>query len=179
MPEAAQRAFVANQRASLRLKQATAKKYIAGFAAANFGTAFQPFPIADAPILIVSEAIMMAKISAIFGMTINKKKWLALLSMIIGCSGATIIGRSAVSGLLKIIPGLGSAAGGAISGATAAALTYALGESYIKLLSLVEEGAIRQEDMFGKEAISTMKESVKEEFEKRKHDKKLTQMSKG
>ena len=64
--------------------------------------------------------------------------------------------------------------GGAISGATAAALTYALGESYIKLLSLVEEGAIRQEDMFGKEAISTMKESVKEEFEKRKHDKKLT-----
>ena len=179
LPEAAQRAFVANQRASLRLKQEIAKKYIAGFAAANFGTAFQPFPIADAPILIVSEAIMMAKISAIFGMTINKKKWLALLSMIIGCSGATIIGRSAVSGILKIIPGLGSAAGGAISGATAAALTYALGESYIKLLSLVEEGAIRQEDMFGKEAISTMKESVKEEFEKRKHDKNLTQMSKG
>ena len=46
-----------------------------------------------------------------------------------------------VSNLLKFIPGVGSVAGGAISAATAAALTTALGELYIAVLAKLFTGS--------------------------------------
>ncbi|NEQ83342.1 MAG: GTP-binding protein, partial [Moorea sp. SIO2I5] len=46
------------------------------------------------------------------------------------------VGKVIVANLLKMIPGAGTVLGGAISGSTAAALTLALGLSYIKALKI-------------------------------------------
>jgi uncharacterized protein (DUF697 family) len=50
-------------------------------------------------------------------------------------AGATVVGRSIVSNLLKLVPGAGSAAGATISAVTASTLTTAFGEAYIATLS--------------------------------------------
>ena len=47
---------------------------------------------------------------------------------------ATMTGRGIVNGLLKLIPGVGSVVGGAISGSTAVAITTGFGEAYIAAL---------------------------------------------
>ena len=57
------------------------------------------------------------------------------MSSTITGAGATIIGRTIVSNLLKFFPGVGSIAGGVISAATASALTVAFGEAYIAALA--------------------------------------------
>jgi len=48
-----------------------------------------------------------------------------------GSAGAMV---AIVSNLLKLIPSVGTVAGGMISGTTAGLLTTALGESYIKIM---------------------------------------------
>ena len=45
-----------------------------------------------------------------------------------------------------MIPGVGTALGGTISGTTATALTVALGEAYIQVMNLVYTGAISEKD---------------------------------
>jgi uncharacterized protein (DUF697 family) len=49
-------------------------------------------------------------------------------------TAATITGRAIVSGLFKLVPGVGTLIGGAISATTAAAITSAFGEAYIRAL---------------------------------------------
>ena len=47
-----------------------------------------------------------------------------------------------VSNIFKMIPGVGTIAGGAISAATAATLTTALGETYIVILGQIAKGKL-------------------------------------
>ena len=56
-------------------------------------------------------------------------------------------GRTIASNLLKLIPGVGTAVGGTISGATAGLLTTALGEAYIKILEMIYKGEMKQEEL--------------------------------
>lgn len=72
------------------------------------------------------------------------------------------MGKSAVTNILKLIPGAGMIAGGAISGATAAALTAALGEAYIAIMVKVEKGEMNIADL----ATSKGQQELKREFEK-------------
>lgn len=44
--------------------------------------------------------------------------------------------------MIKFIPGVGSVAGGVISGSTAAVLTSALGEAYIMVMSMICMGEV-------------------------------------
>ncbi len=53
----------------------------------------------------------------------------------IGSSALTLAGRSLVSAALKLVPGTGSIAGGAIAATTATTLTKALGAAYISILT--------------------------------------------
>ena len=83
---------------------------------------------------------MIASITAVFGIPIEKATLTALLSATIGTVGTTVMGKTVVSGLLKMIPGVGSVAGGVISASVAAALTAALGEAYIAIMMMVSKG---------------------------------------
>ena len=94
-----------------------------------------PIPFADAALLIPIQVGMLAGISATFGLELSKAFFRTLVAAMAGTTGATFLGRAVVSNLLKFFPGVGWVAGGAVSAATAAALTTALGELYIAVLA--------------------------------------------
>jgi uncharacterized protein (DUF697 family) len=84
---------------------------------------------------------------------------MTVISGTIGSAGATVLGRNVVSGLLKLIPGAGTVAGAVVSGTTAAAITYALGEAYIQVLAGVSRGEMKMSDIsteIGREEINRM-----------------------
>lgn len=80
---------------------------------------------------------MLARISTIYGLSPSSGFLSTLVASTIGGTIATLTGRLIVGGLLKLFPGVGSIAGSAISGSTAAALTTAFGETYIASLDVV------------------------------------------
>ena len=111
---------------------------------------------------------MLASITAIFGFDISKAVLVTLISSIIGTSGATFAGKAFVSGLLKLIPGIGILVGGMISGATASALTTALGEAYIGVMTAMFKGEITTKDLETKQGKQKMSEMFKEGLKKRR-----------
>lgn len=104
-------------------------------------------PFSDAALLVPEEIAMLGKITATFGLPIAKGTIMTIVSSTIGTTGATILGKSTVSTLLKLFPGLGSVVGGVISGAAAAALTASLGEAYIAILVQICKGNISMSEL--------------------------------
>jgi uncharacterized protein (DUF697 family)/GTP-binding protein EngB required for normal cell division len=141
IPEAHQTAFVAAQRVSLALKQKRARKVVAGAAAAAAAVGATPIPFADAALLVPIQIGMLVGISSTFGLDMDDAFFGTLVSSVTGTVGATLAGRAIVGGFFKLIPGLGSAVGGAISGATAATLTTTLGHSYVAVLGKLLEAS--------------------------------------
>ena len=82
---------------------------------------------------------MLAGISATFGLELSKAFLTTLVTSAAGGTAATFAGRAMVANLMKLFPGAGTLAGGAIAATTAIALTTALGESYISALVYVFE----------------------------------------
>jgi uncharacterized protein (DUF697 family) len=83
---------------------------------------------------------MLAGITAIFGLPVSVGFLTTLLASVGTRAVATIAGRSIVTNLLKLIPGAGTLASGAIAAATAAALTTVFGEVHIAtLVKLMEK----------------------------------------
>ena len=77
---------------------------------------------------------MITRITYIFGLPIDESIITAAISSIVGTSAASIAGKAFVTNVLKLIPGVGQVVGGAISGATAGALTKTIGIAYIAIL---------------------------------------------
>ncbi|CCH05896.1 YcjF family protein [Achromobacter xylosoxidans] len=103
----------------------------AGLAAS---AAAAPIPFSDAVALVPIQVGMIAKIGITFGMELNTAAISTLVTSSLGASAATLVGRSVVSGLLKFIPGAGSAVGGTIAATTAGAITKLLGNAYVAVL---------------------------------------------
>lgn len=135
------------QIASLEAKKKKARKIVAKAVKVAFGEGFVPVPFADAAVLVPTQVGMIAKITAVFGLEVNRAFLMAFLTSTIGTSGATVLGRALVSNLMKLIPSFGSTVGGVISGSTAAVITTALGESYIFLMEMLYRGEISKEDL--------------------------------
>ncbi len=159
------------QKASLEAKKRHAQAAVATATAAAFGEGFSPIPFSDCALLIPTQVAMIASITAIFGIEINKSIITGFVSATLGTGGATIVGKTIAANLLKLIPGAGTLAGGAISGATAGLLTTALGESYILLMEAVFKGEINSSDINSKVGIEKMKGLFKKELKEVKKDK--------
>lgn len=114
---------------------------------------------------------MIATITTIFGMDISKSVITGFVSSTIGTAGATVLGKTIVSNIIKLIPVVGTAAGGLISGSTASLLTTALGEAYIKLMEMIYKGDLKSEDLYSKNGQETMKKIFKEELKKERKSK--------
>ena len=99
---------------------------------------------------------MIASITVIFGFEVNKSIITALLSSTLGAGGATILGKTIVTNLLKFIPGAGTVVGGAISAGTAGVITAALGEAYIGIMELVFKGEMSIDEIGTKKGKETM-----------------------
>lgn len=168
LPEELQDTLQNVQKASLKSKKKRSRAVVAAASAVAFGEGFIPIPFSDAAVLIPTQITMIASITTNFGMSISKSVIMSFISSTIGTAGTTILGKSMVSNLFKLIPGVGTGVGGMISGSTASLLTTALGEAYIKLMEMIYKGELKKEDLYdqnGQKAISKM---FKEELTKKR-----------
>ena len=143
-------------------RHAQAAVATAALAAAGEGAA--PIPFSDCALLVPTQLTMIASITVTFGFDVNKSIITALLSSTIGAGGATVLGKTIVSNLLKFIPGARTVAGGAISAGTAGVITAALGEAYIGIMELVFKGDMSLDDLGTKKGKETMSTLFKEQL---------------
>ena len=135
VPEGQKNAFAAAQRVSIKQKKNKSHAIVAAAATTAAGTGAIPIPFSDAFALVPIQVGMLAGITAVFGFELKKAFLSTLVSSTITAGGATLLGKTIVSNLLKMFPGVGSVAGGAIAASTASALTIAFGEAYISTLA--------------------------------------------
>jgi uncharacterized protein (DUF697 family) len=139
VPDGHKRAFVAAQKADLKQKRKHAQLAIKVAAAAALTAGATPVPFTDAVFLVPIQTLMLAKITTTYGMPMSETFLFTLIGTVGGGGAATLVGRTLVGNILKLIPGGGTLVGGAISAATAAAVTVALGEAYTSTLNTVFE----------------------------------------
>ena len=156
------------QIASLAEKKKRAQAAIATATLAAAGEGAAPIPFSDCALLIPTQLGMIASITVIFGFDVNKSILTAFLSSTLGSAGAPLLGKTVVSNLVKLIPGVGTVAGGAISAATAGVLTAALGEAYIGIMTLVFNGEMSIDDLGTKRGKDQMAALFKHELKKKR-----------
>lgn len=145
-----------------------ADNIVLGFVAATGATGAIPIPFADAPLLIGEQVVMMVAINAVFKMDVGKDVLKSLATAAIGVGGATLVGKTVAANLLKLIPGVGSVAGGAISAATAGMITLALGKAYIEVCKAIKMGKLDQDDLNKKVGTDALSKAFKEQLKKNK-----------
>lgn len=151
LPEAVKDTFVAIQIVDLDAKHVRAKKAVTVTAAAAAVTGAAPIPFSDAALLVPAQVTMLVRITAIYHIPIQKAALTTVATAAVGTVGTTILGKTIVSNALKFIPGVGTVAGGAISATTAAALTTALGNTYIGIMTKIAKGEMKTTDLSSKE----------------------------
>ena len=152
------------QIASLIEKKRHAQAAVATATALATGEGAAPIPFSDCALLIPTQLGMIASITVIFGFDINKSILTAFLSSTLGAGGTTLLGKTIVANLVKLIPGAGTLVGGAISAGTAGLLTAALGEAYIGIMELVFKGEMSLDDLSTKKGKDTMARLFKSEL---------------
>ncbi len=145
-----------------------ANNTVLGFVASTTATGAVPIPFADAPLLITQQVAMMIAINNVFGFDIERDTLTSLATAVIGVGGATVIGKTVASNLLKMIPGVGTVAGGAISAGTAGVITLALGKAYIEVCKAIKMGKLDQNDLMKKAGLDMLKKSFKEQMKNNK-----------
>lgn len=165
LPQGIRRAFNNAQKVDIKKKVDESTRWALGYITTSFGVGFTPIPFSDAAILIPGQVGMLAHITTIFGVKIDKEFLKAIASGAGGVAGATIVGKTLVANLLKLIPGAGTIIGGAISGATASALTTALAFSYIEVMKIVVsnqyEGKITKNEEISEMVYNELKKHLK------------------
>ncbi|MBS5927587.1 MAG: 50S ribosome-binding GTPase [Clostridium sp.] len=162
LPEGVRKAFNNAQKVSLDKKVSAARKWVTRYAATTGAIGASPIPFSDAPLLVGAQLSMLAHVTAIFGLSVEKAVLTAIISSVAGVSGTTLGGKTLVSNLLKFIPGVGSVAGGAISASVASMMTIALGLAYINVLKYIVE----EENKGNQVSTETIKEKMKEAYKK-------------
>lgn len=151
LPDSLQDTLQNVQIASLDEKKRRANSAIAAAVTLAVGVSSTPIPLTDCAMLIPIEITMISGITAIFGLEVSKSVIMGFLSSTIGASGATVLGKTIVANLMKLIPGGGTIGGIAISTATAGVITAALGETYLMIMIAVYKGEMNMKDLESKE----------------------------
>ena len=145
-----------------------AENVVLTFAGTTGATGAVPIPFADAPLLIGQQVAMMAAINHIFGFDFDKDGLASLATAALGVGGATLIGKTVASNLLKFVPGVGTGAGGLISGGTAGVITLALGKAYIGVCQAIKMGQLDQDELTRQAGREMLKQKFKEQMKKNK-----------
>ncbi len=150
-----------------------AEDVLACAVAATSATGAIPIPFADAPLLIGEQVALLAKISSIYGIKIKEDGLKMLCTAALGVGGATVVGKTIVSNIFKLIPGIGTVAGSVISGGTAGLLTLAMGKSYIEVCKMVKHGDLSESDLVSEKGKTLMKENFKKQIKKHGKDNNM------
>lgn len=172
IPENVRKSFTNAQRVDIERKVETAKTWATRYIATSFGVGFVPIPFSDASILVPMQIALLAHITVIFGVPIDKATILSIIAAVGGTGSATVVGRSVVSNAFKFIPGLGTIVGGVISGTTASIVTRALAYSYIQVLKLLAIGELSGQETSTDKIVSLMQKQFKKYIEENKRELK-------
>lgn len=137
VPQDVHKAFNNAQQIDMDRKVKAARRWARNYITSAFGVGFTPIPLADATLLVPMQITMLAHITAIFGLSLDKAQIVSIIAGLGGTGGATYLGKLIVSSAFKMIPGIGTVSGGLISGTTASILTMALAFSYIEVLKAI------------------------------------------
>jgi uncharacterized protein (DUF697 family)/GTPase SAR1 family protein len=135
-PDAATEALVAAQRIDPARKAAAAERAVNKAVAAATAAGFTPIPFADAAVLVPIQISMMAKIANVYDIPMQR----ATVASLAATTVTTQTGRAAATGLLKLVPGVGTMVGGAITGGVAGAITLAVGHAWHRVCIGMAEG---------------------------------------
>lgn len=172
IPEETKNSFINAQHADIDLKVKRARSWAKKYIATTFGVGFVPIPFSDASVLVPMQVAMLAHITAIFGLSLDKTRLTSIVAAVGGTGGATFLGRYIVSNVLKIIPGAGTILGGLISGSTASILTTALAFSYIETLAIMTKNEKEGKSMSVFELEELMKKLYKEHLSNKNDETK-------
>lgn len=137
-PDGVAEALTAAQQIDTVRKARQAQGYIAAAATTAAGAAFIPIPFSDAATLVPIQLGMMAKIAQLYGIKFDRAALLAIAST----TAATSAGRATFAGLLKMVPGAGSVAGGMVGAGVASSFTYAMGQAWLTVCQRVVRGKL-------------------------------------
>ncbi len=148
VPDVVHKALIAAQRIDLARKRSRAITIVSAASVTAGAIGAIPIPFSDAIALVPAQVTMIATISAAYGMNIPKARIAALVGSVVMVGGATGLGRYVATNLLKLVPG-GQIVGAAVSGATAALLTTAIGRGWIAVCEqlLLDGGTIDDLDL--------------------------------
>lgn len=127
-----------------------------------------PIPFADAPLLIAQQVALMATICGIFKIDIKKDGLKALATAALGAGGAAVVGKTLATNLMKLIPGVGTVAGGAVSAGTAGIVTLAMGKAFIEVCKAVKMGRLSENAVTSSEGVNMLKDAFKDQLKKAK-----------
>lgn len=134
VPSHVHQAFINAQQVDLERKVKSARSWAKSYVTTAFGVGFSPLPISDTALLVPMQITMLGHLTAIFGVSLDKSQIISIIAGIGGTGSATLLGKYIVGSAFKLIPGIGTFAGGVISGTTASALTVTLALGYIEVL---------------------------------------------
>lgn len=161
LPEDVQKSFTNAQRIDIERKVKSAKSWARRYIATSFGVGFVPIPFSDASLLVPMQVALLAHITVIFGISIDRATMLSIIAAVGGTGSATVVGRSVVSNAFKFIPGIGTVVGGIISGTTASVVTQALASSYIQVLKHISENELTEKETTTDKIIELMQKEFK------------------
>ena len=104
---------------------------------------------------------MMARIAQLYKIKFDRAALMAIASTTV----ATQAGRAAFTGLLKMMPGAGTVAGGVIGAGVASTFTYAMGQAWLVVCQQVASGRLTALD--GAIDNEQIREVFTEEFKNR------------
>jgi uncharacterized protein (DUF697 family)/GTP-binding protein EngB required for normal cell division len=162
-PEGVHGALVAAQQIDLARKAKEAQKHIGVAAASAAAAAASPIPFSDAAMLVPIQLGMMARIAQIYKIKFDRAALMAIAST----TAATQAGRATFSGLLKMVPGAGTVAGGVLGAGVASSFTYAMGQAWLTVCQRVAQGKLG-----GLNRVidnDQLREAFLDEFKKRLH----------
>ena len=134
IPDAQKKAFAAAQRIKLSHKVDQAHKIVLAAATTAGSIAMTPIPFADAAVIVPVQIGMLAGISVVFGLNLNRDFLALLVSGTFITVAGPLGGRAILANLVKFFPAIGWVAGSALSAAVAISLTTAFGEAFIATL---------------------------------------------
>lgn len=137
-PDAVHAALAAAQKIDLDRKAQAAQRQIAASIAAAAGATAVPIPFSAAALLVPIQLAMMSRIAQLYAIPFDRAAMMAIASTTI----ATSAGRSTAAGLLKMIPGAGSVAGGVINASVASGLTLAMGHAWLTVVQKAHGGEV-------------------------------------
>lgn len=173
LPEALEMAFISAQKTNLMLKKKKAKNVIIQHISASGLVGLTPIPFSHAPILLSNQAALLARVIYVYDMNFLYKR---LNEFIVAIGLPGLVSRSGIwvaGELMKLFPGVGTIAGGLISGGVAASITAGLGfglsETCYLINGKVIDGSINEVETFfehvDEDFAELVKEAVKRETE--------------